>query len=92
MCQRPKTPVREGDDGPKARRRQWLCEARRRVAAGEVPSLSVPLKTVKSEGNRRDNKVILRLNPKTTLALRTYNNLDREKKKPKPMAFPAAAG
>ena len=86
------TCVLKVDDGPKSRHRQWLSDVRRRVAAGEVPSLRLSLKAVKGKGYRGANKVILRLKPKTTPALETYSKIYQKKKKLKPMTLPPAAG
>ena len=80
------------DDGPKSRHRQWLSEVRRRVALGEVPSLRLFLKPVKGKGRRQQNKVILRLKPKTTPALQTYCKILQKKKKLRPMHLPPTAG
>ena len=86
------TCVLKVDDGPKSRHRQWLSDVRRRVTAGEVPSLRLSLKAVKGKGYRGANKVILRLKPKTTPALETYSKIYQKKKKLKPMALPPVAG
>ena len=75
------------DDGPKSGHRQWLNGVRRRVDAGEVPSVRLSLNGVKGKGSRGANKVILRLKPKAAPEKKTYSKVAQQKKL-EPLALP----